>query len=279
MGGGWRLNVTDPSGSFSDHVAGPDGAWRLTKDMLTLYSNNHENRDTQGHMSAGSTLTYQSLIAINLTASGAIANGLELRPELDEASGRWRVRAEGPTRSGARLTFAAEGSWDPQAKVGTFARAEVEAHDAKAGTVKGEHYLAKEWKYVPELSLMVASRIEQSNEQGLPVQIHVLVEASPFTPAQFERLVREPTPTTVDPSRGSLTYRSISDLRGPSEAVSQKNDAGEFVPQNAEAVRRQRNDTIVRVIGYVAAGIIVAAILALRLSRARRSRVTKEALQ
>ncbi len=125
------------------------------------------------------------------------------------------------------------------------------------------------WSFLPELGSWAASRIEERNRDGKLLRVWEIAEVRPLKPKEFASVSAIPSLAEEDPIRGVLTFKTIMDFRPGIEKTTTFHDTGvtEY-PISADQLGRAPSAWL-RGIGWTVAGLIVTALVALRLIRAR----------
>ncbi|GJQ30089.1 MAG: hypothetical protein HBSAPP03_19730 [Phycisphaerae bacterium] len=259
LGSDWRLSKSYSTAelSFWDFASGPDGAWHLTPQKLTVVPQSAESQVGREVASQSSGMTLETGILITGGLLNASALRVDLRPRMITEN-RWAVEAVKVEES-RTIVIRAEGGWDASEAVGTVSRCEVRI--ASPGQPdNAEIYESAGWEYQPRLGLNVAGVVTQLDARNQPVIRYRLVRVEEFDEAQFKELVRVPRLDTPDPIRGAVKVSSISDVR-PGMATSWERQGA---TASESMIVAQSRMGAWRVAGWVVAGLLLITLVLLR---------------
>jgi hypothetical protein len=268
--GMWRLSQSwehKPNLPYWDFARGRDGAWQLTEDSLTLAPTDVGTAGGGAHASVSSGFTWETSLFQTGGITAAVANGVELAPVLG-GEDRWTVSGRRLDATGG-AAFTARGAWHRDRGWGTVEESEFSRLDAAGAVVGASRHLATDWRYVPELKRGVAHEVLELREDGARDKRLTLAGISRFTRAEFEALTAVPKPGGVDPVRGRLTFRSISDERGDERRHASVED-GKVMGQSPEPAGRPSRG--LHIAGWASAVFVIATVVLLRLRRSHASR-------
>ncbi|MBL8762916.1 MAG: hypothetical protein JNM07_01435 [Phycisphaerae bacterium] len=263
----WRCSRTTEDGSYVDNVWGDGVAWTLTPKALALAPGNADHRAAQSLKSVSSTMSYCWQLLVNAGVSGALANGVRLRPELDGE--RWAARGAATRKDGAEIVFTCGGTFDAAAGWGAVSTSTFVVR-MLSGAVERAVVQAAEWRYEPTLSLALAHDVRTFTDDAPNQRLRVL-DTARFEPAEFEQLVRVPGLTGTDAFRGRVTFVQLNDARTGPARYSEVTPDRKAVPWQSPGESRIKQDADLDRIGWVIGGLSVALLIAIWLNHRRKT--------
>ncbi len=265
----WSNDPPDPAGiaEYVDKVWTPKYAWQLTAHAL-VQGDPPSITESQYRIDVSASGIAHD---ISLFANGQLAatlGSVDARESLRLRSDGWRLRREWTLPDGTARTLDAGGSWNDVTSNGTLDYVERNAKPP-SGPAREERMNLSEWKSLEGSSVVLAGRVEiiQSKVPRRRYDLHVI---APVSKREFDELVRLPRPAVPDPVRGTLTYRSVTELRKDQESVGVVEN-GKTTVMSRKDIGLAGHSKTVRVAGWIAAVGLTASIVVLRFMKRGRA--------
>lgn len=267
--GAFRYNRSfrDESGAhYFDIVSTHRDYWVMSDRQLTLLKPHREvpNRD---YRSSEPEIRMQ--LSLMLSGGFALVPGMDLmKQSVQVTNGSWqcmmRIRA-----TGAALLY--EGIWD--AGLTTYVVHRVSIAESPGGPADvGKCWVMTDWRGVADMSHPVAGRVEERLPDGRLRRVLVLESVERVDPDEFVTVTRTPSPTTQsDPVRGAVTFTSVWDYLNTNAFLVEDPETGDLV----STLRIPDSDApakTMRILGWLAVGVIVACLGWIRVQRWKSSR-------
>ena len=258
----WRISTNFPGLSikYRDTVVTPTEAWELTSQTLTLIDHRlgwPEGKSLDTNWS-GIRLAISRLFFAGL----AVREDVRLtREPVTVGDEQWICRIQHSTGEVTRLS----GTWDARQGRGFVLHSLVE--QSKYPEYVGSTIEFSEWRHVEAIDRWAALRAEQRFADGSLTIAHEFVRAVRETPEVFEACIATPEFDGSDPIRGPLTVSAILDHSKADYVQRMKSETG-FINIPIGSAPRKPGISM-RQIGWLAAGAVLTALVAIRLWRVR----------
>lgn len=175
------------------------------------------------------------------------------------ADGAWK--AENTTESNGKARKSTlTGSWDVATRSGRFAQGVIEI----AGRVVYKE-TAKSWKAVSGWPGEIAERVE-IEDNGKPWQGVVSLSIAPLIDKEFEAVTQTPSIDGEDSIRGASTFTQLQDLSGRVPTYIVKDPASNTIQAFSQSETASgHRQWMLRTFGWVTAGLIVIALVLIRI--------------
>lgn len=179
--------------------------------------------------------------------------------------------------SARKIKFEARGTWDDEHDVGIITQVIMRGDDPSypSYTLK---YISTGHHYIPVLDRWAPDRIEYWKGDPEPLRLNrvfVASSAQSVDSVELKQLVALPTMDGTDPIRGPLKFASILDLRANERAYRNRNAEGgiDIIPLAETPVFRHQSK-LTRY-GWLSAGLVIVALVALRVRRWSKQRTSE----
>lgn len=284
-------NATAPALPWLDSVFSTDVAWTLTGDpngadgpapagQLTIVQPGESPPEGRADPRAAAN---DAAGALGLLLAGGIVRpftsfvvptgAMWSGPRLigvAEPSSRVVTNASGmiPSR---RFTFSSVEGGDPQTPIRNRWRTDrIEIAPSGPGVDDGWVVQFSDHRLDPTLGAWVSGRVDKVSARGQLLERFEFIDARPINAGEFAAVSAMPTPDGTDAVRGGYTYRSVFDFRPGVERITMYTDGGEHASPMPPSLRRGgRVPSSLPWIGWTAAGLLIASLIAIRVYRAR----------
>lgn len=262
----WRYTEDAVQGhapvAYIDRVRTPTHAWKMTPSWLVKLP---IDRAVAGHPI--DSVLGEGLQEIAFMRYAAAAMGRIRTMELDRPitnGAAWSYTAR-DTIDGS--VFACRGTWHAAAERGLTT--EITATD---GPILGARWELDGWALVPESEFWYATEVSRYDPDGRLRQRSTMIEATTERPDVFDAMVAAPDFGAHDEMRGALALRSISDhsVEPALERVMTDSGVAEF-PLDEPQQAIDAGEADYRRLGFTSAGLIITALVWLRIRRSSRS--------
>jgi hypothetical protein len=162
------------------------------------------------------------------------------------------------------------GRWD-QAEGRGHTEQAVHLRSFNPAMHNGRKFKFSDWALEPITGRWVSGRIEEWNPDGRLFRVLVWQSASRFTDDEFEALTADPVAGTPDPFRGDVHVKRTIDHRPSTPMVTKHESDGSTTTQPMAQSPESRSRGWLRTAGWVSAGGLVLALVAVRIVRAGRA--------
>jgi hypothetical protein len=265
--GAWRYNMTDHAeGFYVDQAVTPQIVWSLVPKTLTVIDPGTSPPPNKDYAVSEDDFTTMFRRLAWARMPGPPSVNMQLQ-DATIRNGRWTGVASAAGWSTRRWT----GYYDDEA--GRLILEEtvlVESPKFPEARGKSERYSG--WSFIELLGQWTARRIEERSADGRVQRVIEFDGAEPLDDDTFAELTAIPPSAGTDPIRGATTFTSIIDYRPRAEKITTFTPNGTVeTPLPASSLGRSRSHSL-RVAGWVLAGAILVALVAIRLWRVRSSR-------
>lgn len=260
----WRFNKTEHKNlhrghaMYVDRVTTPDLIWAMVPTHLNIVD---PSAPPEGRDYADARSEFEQ--AIRTFAWGALGTGesVDMQPRSARFDDQeWVAQAAAPNWSVIQWegTVAEDGRLLPE----SHELVESERFAPLVGLQK----TFSEWAWDPVLSNWIAHRVEERHPDGRLRQVWQFLGSQTLDREEFTEVTALPSSQAGDPVRGETTYRSIMDFRPGIDRIRVLTDAGfDDSPMPASMRAAPGSKVDLRTIGWVLAGILAAALLAVRI--------------
>ncbi|MDQ7014459.1 MAG: hypothetical protein Q9O74_11270 [Planctomycetota bacterium] len=259
----WRWGRELKPDTYIDTVVSGKNRWQMTPKVLRIFPRAGAGDD--GRDPAVEYNIFWPELGRLLTggfSSGVRAGFIPETPSVDE-DGNWEfiastVKPETPDR-GVKIKYV--GTYDSSAQSLLVISMEIVAHSHKPESV-GKVTLFSDWSWQKELGAWVCGTARTIRPDGRPDRQLVFESVRDDGPS-FADAVQMPESDSVDAVRGAVTYERIVDFRkNQIEDVA----SGDTMAFQLEPVSSKSSEAF-KWIGWGSAGVLTAALVALRLRR------------
>lgn len=259
--GSWRCSKAFPDGTmYFDVTVTPEHAWGLSPALLAITdrSPNIPRGYDYAH-STGSSLFCDLADLFHGSVGGAHDAGLEVT-SVSQSADTWQV--DGRTKTGLLIRYS--GVWDAAAGRGFVTRVRS-GSDSPAPGADAEVAVFEGWRQDPTLGAFIATRVTRGPEGRPPSRLLTFQSVSSRLPENPGTLIAIPSASSVDPIRGALTFRAVQDFRNEMTLSRTQAADGAWSERSAPRPDPAGNRPRMRTLGWILAGSLVTALIALRI--------------
>jgi hypothetical protein len=253
----------EPEGGYFECVDLGDEGWKMSPQQLTVVGP-MDTRPGGHNVRLSGTSSLQEIAtfwAAGLSTLGTSGNvQVETTPQ-----GVWRAAGTITTSVGERRVVVT-GRWDQARQAGLVERTDAYLPTNLTNPIYSSVVTGHQW--MDWFGAFVGTEVVIT-ENGTPRQRLTLVSLSPLDQAEFRTLIARPKIDGSDPIRGKVTFTQYVDYRRDTPDLRVANEKGEFEKVDYPDTPAGRRNATLQTLGWIAAGGIIATLIALRIRSAR----------